>query len=545
MNLSVFISGITDRTKIVLSVLLIHLFVFSSISFAADKKNNKTTDEERQREIEKTLFMVAGAQDRVVKIGLVDCILYALKNNSEILIKRIDPKLKEDDVRIAKADFEPTFKLDYNLRDNAKLSANTLSGANVSQYRDIDLNAGVSGKLALGTEYNVEFISERYKSNSSFQTINPYYATEPKITLTQPLLRDFGTVVNEADIRIAKNDKRTSDESFKNTVMDIISKTKIAYYNYRYYLENYAIAKSSLDRAKDLLEINRARYAKGLVSSVDLLETETSLAQRQKVLISAESNLKKAEDDLKLITNIVDDPEAWNAKLELIDSRLEFKEEKTGLLESLENAFKYRPDYSSTKLDLKNRDIKIASAKNALLPTVDLVTSFGLNGLGKDYQDALNKTDSDYKDWSIGFKVEVPWGGEERAKFDQRHLEKAQALLAFKRLEQNIILEVRDKVRDVDIQARQVEAAKLARDKEAKNYEAQKERYAAGQVSTHDMLDYQEKLAQAELDYAKSLIDYNVALINLDKSQGLTLAKNNIKVLSDGEQAKGEATLEE
>ncbi len=496
----------------------------------ADKNVQKAGDEERQREIEKTLFMAAGAQDRVLKIGLVDCVLYALKNNSEILITRIDPKLSKDDEKIAQAVFEPTFNVDYNARDNSQLSANTLSGANVATTKDMDLSAGVSGKLTLGTEYSFDLITERLKTNSSFQTINPSYTTKPVITIVQPLFRDFGIPVNEADIMIARNNTIVSSESFKNTVMDIVSRTKIAYYDYKYELEAYDIAKSTLDRAQDLLKINEARYKKGLISSVDLLETETAVAQRQKALISAESSLKKAEDDLKLITNLIDDPETWNAKLELIDGTPEYREEKTGLLESLQNAFKYRPDYFSAKLDLKSRDIRIVSAKNALLPTVDLVTSFGLNGLGKDYQDAVSKLDFDLKDWSIGFKVEVPWGGGERAKFDQRNLEKAQTLLGFKRLEQNIILEVRDRVREVDIQARQVEAAKLARDKEVKNYDAQKERYAAGQVSTHDMLDYQDRLAQAELDYAKGLIDHNIAVINLDKSQGLTLAKNNIKL---------------
>jgi len=44
------------------------------------------------------------------------------------------------------------------------------------------------------------------------------------------------------------------------------------------------------------------------------------------------------------------------------------------------------------------------------------------------------------------------------------------------------------------------------------------------------MLDYQDKLSRAELDYIKALVDYNVSLINLDKSTGLTLVKNDIKL---------------
>ncbi len=499
------------------------LFLFNNACLAAIE------NDPRQIEMGKAIFMAAGVQERVLKIGLVDCVIYCLKSNSEILIKRIEPKLKEDDVKIAQSDFEPAFNTDFTLKDNTEIAASALQGANKFNSQDVNINAGVSGKLITGAEYNVEFLNQRYKSDSSYQLYNPYYATEPKITITQPLFKGSGILVNKADIMIARNNRLVSEKNFKDTVMDSISKAKTAYYNYTFYLEKYSIDRLSLQRAKDLLEINKARYQKGLISSVDLLETEAASAVREKALLSSEAALKRAEDDLKLITNLVDDPEVWNAKIELIDTP-QLKQEDVDLLKSLQDAFVFRPDYQSARVDLQNRDIKIKVAKNALLPTVDLTGSLGLNGLGRDYQGAIEKTNPDYPDWGLGVKFSLPWGTGERAKYDQRKLEKTQALLSFKRLEQNIILDVRDKVRLSKIQYRQVEAAKVSKDKEAQNYEAQKERYAAGQVSTHDILDYQDKLSQAELDYFKALIDYNVALVNLDKSLGLTLVKNNIKI---------------
>jgi len=499
------------------------LFTFNN-SYSAPDVNLS-----RQGEMEKALFMSAGAQDRTLRIGLIDCMVYCLKSNSEILIKRIEPKLKEDDVKIAQSDFEPTFNTDFTLQDTTEISTSTLQGADKFNSQDLNINAGVSGKLVTGAEYNLEFLNQRYKSDSRYQIYNPYYLTEPKITITQPLFKGFGVLVNKADIMIAKNDQVVSEKNFKDTVMDTISRAKTAYFNYTYQLEKYSIDKLSLQRANDLLEINKARYQKGLISSVDLLETEAAAAEREKALLSAEASLKRAEDDLKFVTNLVDDPEVWNAKIELIDQP-ELLQEDVDLLKSLQDAFIYRPDYQAAKVDLENRDIKIRVAKNALLPTVDLTGSLGLNGLGKDYASALGKANPDYPDWGVGVKFSLPWGTGDRAKYDQKKLEKTQALLSFKRLEQKIILDVRDKVRMAKTQYRQVEVAKLSKEKETQNYEAQKERYAAGQVSTHDILDYQDKLAQSELDYFRALVDYNVALIGLDKSQGLTLIKNNIKI---------------
>jgi len=510
-------------------IFCLNIGLFCSLVSSAAAKDKLSEAEERAREIEKALFMASGIEERVLKIGLVDCMLYALKQNSEILVKRIEPKLKEDDVRIARADFEPVFSGAYSIEDNTELASSVLQGANTSNSLDMNFSAGASGKLITGTEYEIDFLNERYKSDSSYQIFNPYYTVTPKITITQPLFKGFGILVNRADIIIAQNNKAQSEKSFKDTAINTISKTKTAYYNYIFSLENYSLDKLAFKRTVALLTINRARYKKGLMSSVDLLETEAAAAAKEKAVVSSAAAASKSEDELKLVTNLIDDPEAWNAKIELIDQP-EFKAEKVDLLTALKNAFMSRPDYQSAQIDLKNRDIKIQVAKNALLPTVDLTGSYGLNGLEKSYGMAAQNANADYIDWFAGVKISIPWGGGDRAKYDQRKLEKTQAILSFKRLEQNIMLEVRDKVREVRVERRQVEVARLSREKETQNYIAQKERYAAGQVSTHDMLDYQDKLAKAELDYAKALIDYNIALINLDKSQGITLAKNNIKL---------------
>lgn len=483
----------------------------------------------KEEGFDKEAFIASSAEEKVLRLGLVDCIAYALKNNSEIKIKRIEPQLREADILIARSDFAPTVTVDYNMRDNTKASSTTLAGARLSKSRDIDASAAISGKLPTGSEYNFNFTTERYKSNSAFQSLNPYYATEPKITITQPFFEGAGILVNRANIVIAKNNKNVSVENFKDTVMEILTNTKVAYYNYVYYLENYALTHRSLMRAKDLFQINQARYQKGLLSSVELLEAETALLERRKGLLVAESDLKKAEDDLKLITNLADDPYVWNARIEIIDKpALGF--EKIDLVESLKNAFSLRPDYQAERLNLRNNDVQIMLAKNALFPTLDLVGSFGLNGLGKKFSEAQDKTKSDYKDWSLGFKFTLPLGKLDVAQYDQERLKKAQALLAFKRLEQDIILEVRDKVRTVETQRRKLEASELVVVKERQNYRAQRDRYATGYLSTHDMFEYQDEFSQAELDYLKALVDYHIAIINLEKAEGLTLVKNNIKL---------------
>ena len=92
------------------------------------------------------------------------------------------------------------------------------------------------------------------------------------------------------------------------------------------------------------------------------------------------------------------------------------------------------------------------------------------------------------------------------------------------------MLEVRNAVRDLEIKYRMLEASIKIKDTEIKNYEAQSERFKAGLVSTHDIIDYQEKLARAEVNYASSVIEYEKALVELAKAEGMMLIYDNIKM---------------
>ena len=102
-------------------------------------------------------------------------------------------------------------------------------------------------------------------------------------------------------------------------------------------------------------------------------------------------------------------------------------------------------------------------------------------------------------------------------------------MISFERLQQKIILEVRDIVRGVHTAQQKVATAKRRIETETARYTAIEQRFREGLVSAHDMLEYQEDLSNAETGYIQALIDYSTALIGLDKVSGVTLAKNDIK----------------
>lgn len=503
-----------------IAFILIYLYITSQIASAAD-----------QIGIDQEAYLASAETDRTLELSIRDCIEMALKNNSDINITRLYPRIADANVLIQKSIFEPNFTAYFSKEDNTEQTTMVLTGTNPSKTKTSYFNFGYDEKFPLGTTVSLDFDNTRYGSNSAIQSMNPYYDTKAAVSVTQPLAKGFGDVVNKADFLIAKNNKLKSQEDFTQEVINTLTDVKLRYFDLIYKAELFRTASISLERASSLHDINTARYKKGMASDVDILQSEAEVALRDEYNIAAERALKLSEDNLKFITNVIDDPEYWNASIKLLDS-IPYEEEKVSLSDAIKKAFEYRPDYKSAKLDLKNRDISVIFNRNGLFPTIDMTASYGLNGLAKNYgKDLGHVGGAKYDDWLVALNVKVPLGwDEERGKYNKAVLEKEQALIRFKQLEEKIIIEVRDVVRRIGMNYKMVAASIKSRDAQDKQYKAQVKRFEAGLVSTHDMLDFQDKLTSAEAVYVKSMVDYNTVLVELARVQGTMLEEEGIEI---------------
>ena len=478
---------------------------------------------------DKEAYIASAKNSETLELAMVDCVAMALKSNSEINIKRITPYIEDNNVLIQKSRFEPHFTFDSTLSDTVEQDPSTIFDTDILKQRTGTFDFGYNQKFTTGANVELDFLNTRTSSNSPTFIPDPSYESEAEITITQPLLRGAGVAVNTADFRIAKNNKLKSVQDFKSEVIRVLTNVKKSYYDFQYSREQYIVAQKSLRRVEDLHRINKEKYAKGLASDIDIIESEAEVARIRQALYEAESIMKLAEDNLKLITNLVDDPVLWNAHIVLLEG-LEYEKRSVDLPEAIKTAFVYRPDYEAAKIELRNRDISVVFNANGMLPTINLLASLGLNGLDAIYsKDLAHVGGGKYNNWSVGVNVDVPLiGDENRGKYEKSKSEKEQALLAFQRLEQKIILDVRNAVRDIDINYRKLEASKISKESEDQNYAAQELRFQSGLVSTLDIVIYQERLAKAEVSYVKSIIDYNVSLIELSRAQGTMLSDDNI-----------------
>jgi outer membrane protein len=97
-------------------------------------------------------------------------------------------------------------------------------------------------------------------------------------------------------------------------------------------------------------------------------------------------------------------------------------------------------------------------------------------------------------------------------------------------LENTVINEVREAVRQVGTDTERVEAAKASLRLAQEKLKAEEKKYEVGLSTTHDLLEFQEDLARATSREAMARADYMKSLADLARVKGVLLKENNISI---------------
>jgi outer membrane protein TolC len=136
-----------------------------------------------------------------------------------------------------------------------------------------------------------------------------------------------------------------------------------------------------------------------------------------------------------------------------------------------------------------------------------------------------------YNNWTIGLTLSLPLSSfTTRAASARSKVELDQSLTKLKNLEQQISLEVRNAVRDIETNAKTVQAYRLAREFATERLQAEEKKLNVGLTTNYFVLQYQEELARQRSMELKALVDYSLAFARLEKAMGVSLEKRNIKL---------------
>ncbi len=491
------------------------------------------------------------ANRQEIPVTLAAALQLALRNNLEIAIERVNPEISEQRVVQEKSVFDPTASATLSKDRSVRQTSSALALPPENETEDLNWDAGISKGWVTGTETDLRFTNNRNDTNSAFAGLNPAYTSDLVLSLTQPLLKDFGISINKSQIRIAANNKEISEFQFRDNVMAILFNVESNYWELVYAREELKVKEESLRLAEDFLKITERKVEVGILAPVEILQAEAEKAAREEGVIMAEDSLLDAEDRLRTVLNLTDDPRYWEIRLlpldepSLIDTVLDLNAQ---LLQAMEN----RPDFQQAKIDLETRQIELKYSRNQTLPRIDLVASLGVSGLAGDaqavipvpgatpvfspfdgnYSDALEELKSgDNYDYTIGILVEYPLGNRfAKSELVMADLENQKALLALKELENRVIREVREAYRQIDTNRKRIAAAEAARRLAEERLRTETRRFELGLATSYDVLDFQEKLTVVRSRELRARIDYRESLVNLERVKGTLIQAKGISL---------------
>jgi outer membrane protein TolC len=218
--------------------------------------------------------------------------------------------------------------------------------------------------------------------------------------------------------------------------------------------------------------------------------------------------------------------------------------------QALAVALERRPEVIAQNLDVHARNLTARVRENAVLPKLDAVASFGLNGLSGDavtvtvngqpvqtpftgsYGKALDRLAStDFYSYNAGVVLEVPLGNANaKAQYAQAKIDAASSELNRRQLLSDVTLEVQRAVSDVITNVKRLRATHLATELAQQNLSDQTRRLEVGMATTKDILDFQDQLTTARGNEVQAQTDYNVSLAELARSQGTLLDQYSVVV---------------
>jgi len=411
-----------------------------------------------------------------------------------------------------------------------------------------------------GTNLSVGFNNTHDTSTSGFQTRSPQLKSNFRATVSQPLLSGFGLLPNTRFIRIAKNNREISDVAFRLQVITTVNQIQNIYWDLVNAYENVKVQQDSLTLANKTLSDNQKQVEIGTLAPIEVVRARSVVATNQQSLIVAQTNLQLQQLLVKnALSRTLVDPVLADAEVIPTDTMAVPENEPVVPTQDLVNeALAHRAELAESRIDLTNRDISTRSAKNALLPTLNLFAYYGGSGLGGDpnpncipdqgctpplsslsYGGTLNQLiDSTAPSKGVGLQLNIPIRNR-AAQADQvrSQLEYRQAQMRLQQQENQIRIEVRNAQFSVQQNRASVEAARAAVELGKQSLDAEQKKYGLGASTTTLVLQNERDLTQAQSNLVSANSAYEKARVELDRATGATLDRLGI-LMADAERGQ-------
>ena len=436
-------------------------------------------------------------------LNIKGCITIALQNSPKIKKARYNYGIAKGNLGIAKSEYFPT--------------------------------------LGIGTGYNITD-----NNNNRRSTNTNIYSAEANIN---QLIWNFGKT--NANIRMYNFDRVAALYEFEDMVLETIFGVKTNYYG-------VLAAKATLDVNRANVQINERNYQRtkayfeeGIKSKIDLVNAEVYLSDSKVTLVESEKAYKNALVQLNNSMYIafapeyeIENTETFNfqnnyapVNLEKIDEKKDLSKppkdvnnafltsqvEKINVLdnykfkpfpytfeESVNLAYKNRPDLKAYDATLKAMQESLKYTKREYLPEISATAGYG-------YRDQYN-TNSFNVGINLSSNVNIKG---QKHKIDNAKIQVQLAENEIDQAKQDIYFEVQNLYINMMQLEKQIPLLAVKVKQTLENFELADGRYAVGLGDYIELQDAKVNYNNAQVSYVQTVYNYNVARANLERAIAL------------------------
>jgi HAE1 family hydrophobic/amphiphilic exporter-1 len=363
-------------------------------------------------------------------------------------------------------------------------------------------------------------------------------------------------------IEIAKRNLSLTDVQFRQKTIDTIVNVQRAYWDLAFALRNLQVQRDGVKDAKEQYDHNKRLVEEGQLAPIDIVASETQVANFEQAVYEALNVVGQAENALKNLISPNKNAKIWSESITPVDP-VDITPPDTTLGEALDAALNNRPEL---ELNQVQRDINAIDRRyyaEQKKPQIDLVASYSSAGVGgslnPNFSNPFCRDNTDpavcaaalqpllqnvgssgsavsdifankYPTVRVGVQFNLPLFGDRTAgaNYGKSLVEGEKIETQRAQLEQTIQVDVRNALQSLRMAEAKLRAAAIARENSVKQYESEQRKLDAGQSDVYKVLERQTALTVARSNELRAQTDLNKAIADLQRATGNSLKANNV-----------------
>lgn len=443
-------------------------------------------------------------------LSLTEAIDVALANNSDVKRSLLSLEDADEQVRLAWSEVLPDISASASYTRNLEIPVNFVP----AQFFDPEAPAGELVPLQFGTDNN----------------------WQGGVSVSQTLFRGEAFV----GIGSSKVYKAVQEENLRATAQQIVTQTRIAYYNVLVAEEQLRLQEATVERLEENLKENESRQRAGLIDEYDVLQVRVQLSNQRPQLTQAQYAVDEAYRKLAMVLGIPLEVD-FTTRGDLNNFKITSQHAVTKINENLKKVDRMTPYQYIEKPSMVEKaesmrgDLRVLEQQNALKDReIEAIKSRFLPTITADYN--LNWTaaqagspvffgseDTRARSQTLGFTLSLPiFQGFERsanlsiAQIEKKDLEEQKRHAV--RFAKNEIQSAREGLDEaIETAPAREEALELAQE----GYDRARVRLENGLGSQLDVTNAELQLREAEANYAQMVFNYLSAKAEYDQAVGL------------------------